>query len=120
MIKLVSYIPVLLTLIVIFTVDKGWGKGILLVVLAAALLVSKYRRSRRSVDEVEYDERVNLNIRYWSFGFLVIMNTILIIYFILMTQSLIPKWMTPEGILVYLSASLLIAFYIIPNIARRL
>lgn len=113
------YLPSLLTIIVIFMLDESMTKWLLLAVLVLSVVIAKYKRSKADTEEVEYDERVNTNIRYWSFGFLMIMNTFLIIYLILVSQSFISEWLTTEYMIIYLTATLLIALYVVPSIAKR-
>ncbi|MCQ6562812.1 hypothetical protein [Paenibacillus mendelii] len=117
--KLLTYLPSLFTIIVIITLDEGWAKWLLLAVLVLSVILAKFKRNKFETDEVEYDERVNINIRYWSFGFLVVTNAILIMYFMLVSQSMINEWMTADYVMIYLSATMLIALYVIPSIARK-
>lgn len=117
--RLLYYLPSILTLVVVFTLDEGWMKWLLLILLVLSVLITKYKRSKLMVDEVEFDERVNTNIRYWSFGFLVITNALLMVYLILVSQSLLIDWITVDFLMIYLSVSLLIALYIVPSIAKR-
>lgn len=117
--KLVYYLPSLLTVIVIFNLNEGWLKWLLLIVLAISVVIAKYKRTKLNAEEVEYDERVNTNIRYWSFGFLVVTNALLIMYLMLVSQSIINEFITIDYMMIYLSASLLIALYVVPSIAKK-
>lgn len=117
--NLLYYVPSLLTVLVIFLLEESLMKWILLSVLALSVVISKFKRSKLSSDEVEYDERVNTNIRYWSFGFLAITNVLLIVYLLLVSQSFISEWMTIEYMMIYLSVSLLVSFYIVPSVVKK-
>ncbi|WP_019242819.1 MULTISPECIES: hypothetical protein [Bacillus] len=117
--KLLFYLPALLTLFVIFILDQSWLKIVLLIILAMSVVIAKYKRRQLDLEDIEYDERVNINIRYWSFGFLVIMNSLLICYLILVSQFDMTAWFTLDYMMLYLILSLLIAFYIIPSIAKK-
>ncbi|KAB8133617.1 hypothetical protein F9U64_11970 [Gracilibacillus oryzae] len=119
MLKLLYYLPALLTLAVIIVVDESWLKVLLLIVLSATVIVSKYKRRQLSSNEIEYDERVNTNIQKYSFGFMVIMNALLICYFILVSKFGMNEWLTNDLLLVYLSTTLIIPIYIIPSIAKK-
>ena len=117
--NLFYYVPSLLTIVVIILMKESMLKWVLLSVLAISVVISKYKRTKQQSDDVEYDERVNTNIRYWSFGFLAITNVLLIIYLLLVSQSFISEWMTIEFMMIYLSVSLLISFYIIPSVVKK-
>ncbi len=117
--KLLYYLPSLFTIIVVLTLDEGWAKWLLLAVLVLSVVIAKYKRSKWVTEEVEYDERVNRNIRYWSFGFLVVMNALLIVCLMLESQSIISGWLTIEYIMIYLLVSLLIALYVVPSITKK-
>lgn len=118
--KVLTYVPSLLAIVVVVMLDDGLSKWILLAILAISILIAKNKRSKWQLDEVEYDDRVNINIRYWSFGFLVITNALLIVYLLFVSQSLMTAWLTTDYMLIYLVASLLISFYVIPSIAKKL
>lgn len=119
MLKLLYYLPALLTLAVIVVVDESWLKILLLIALSVCIIFSKYKRSQLDADEIEYDERVTTNIHKYSFGFIVIMNALLICYFILVSKFGMNDWLTNDYILIYLSISLLVPIYIIPSIAKK-
>lgn len=117
--NILYYVPSLLTVLVIILLEESLLKWVLLSVLALSVVISKFKRSKQPSDEVEYDERVNTNIRFWSFGFLAITNVLLIVYLLLVSQSFISEWMTIENMMIYLSMSLLVSFYIIPSVVKK-
>jgi|GEM_PF-6731318 len=117
--KLLYYIPALLALAVVVAMNEGPMKWTLLVILALCMLAAKYKRVNGGSAEVEYDDRVNVNIRYWSFGFLTAANAILLIYLLLVSQALIGEWLTGDYLIVYLAGAMLISLYVIPSIAKR-
>lgn len=116
---IVYYLPAILTVIAVILLDDGLAKKLLLAVLLLTVVFAKYKRSKMNKKEVEYDERVNVNIRYWSFGFIVVMNALLIVYFLLVSQSIIGEWLTIEHLIIYLTVTLLAALYVIPAIAKK-
>lgn len=117
--KLLYYLPALLTLIVVVVVEESWLKILLLLALSISVLFSKYKRKQLEADEIEYDERVTANIRKYSFSFIVIMNALLIFYFILVSTFGMNDWLTNDYLLMYLAVSILIPIYIIPSIAKK-
>ncbi|MFS0783418.1 hypothetical protein [Bacillus sp. 1P06AnD] len=119
MLKLLYYLPALLTLAVIVVLDESWLKILLLIVLLISVIFSKYKRRKLDSDEIEYDERVSTNIHKYSFGFIVIMNALLICYFSLVSKFGMNDWLSIDFLLIYLSISLVIPIYIIPSIAKK-
>ena len=99
--------------------EEGLAKWLLLAVLILSVVIAKYKRSMLVSEEVEYDDRVNTNIRYWSFGFLVTMNALLIVYLMLVSRSVINELISTDYMMIYLSVTLLIALYVVPSIAKR-
>lgn len=118
--KLLTYVPSVLAIIVAVLLEDSISKIVLLAILAVCMFIAKYKRTHNQSDGVQYDERVNTNIRYWSFGFLAVTNAVLIIYLLLVSQSLITEWLTTDYMLIYLASTLLISFYVIPSVAKKL
>lgn len=118
--KLLYYLPSLLTIVVILSLDEGLAKWSLLFALIFFVVLAKYKRNKLISEDVEYDERVNTNARNFSFVFLVVMIVLLIIYLILVSLSIITNFISIDCIMVYLSITLYIALYIVPSIAKIL
>lgn len=117
--KILYYLPVILLLLVVLLVEQGWVKVCLIILLAISLLVSKYKRKQTN-KEIEFDERVKANIIYYSFSFMLIMNALLVTYFLCVSQLNMTAWLTYEYLLIYLLVSIFVPLYIIPTIAKRL
>ncbi|MEK4248062.1 hypothetical protein [Paenibacillus sp. FSL W7-1287] len=117
--KLLYYIPAVLLLVVIVFVNTGWIKATLGCILACCVLIAKFMRYKNN-DEIEVDERVKTNIHYYSFGFIVVMNSLLACYFFLISNDNMDSFMTPDYLLIYLAISIVVPLYIIPSIAKRL
>lgn len=117
--NLLYFLPAILLVIVILLVEEGWVRLTLLGLLAISLVVAKYNRHKQPKDEVEYDERVKSNIHYFSFGFIVTMNALLICYILLTSQFTMNNWLSHHALIIYLAVSIFIPLYIIPAIAKR-
>ncbi len=95
-----------------------WGIIPALVVAVGGLKWLRVKK-RDENDEVEYDERVNQNIRDASLHTFAYSALFLLVYLIIADQM--PKLPSIESkyLIVYTSLTLAVAFYIAPAIARR-
>ncbi|QED49559.1 hypothetical protein [Cytobacillus dafuensis] len=74
---------------------------------------------QKASDEIEYDERVNNNIKQVSFQTFSISNLLLLIYLLISDQILNESLVKASYLIIYISITFLIAFYIIPIIVRK-
>jgi hypothetical protein len=116
---LFTYLPVLSFILVLYLLDGGILKWILLGLGIVLVALAKYMRVRMKEEEVEFDDRVNANIAKWSLRSIYLLNFILIV--LLCLEALIPAaiGLGKETILIYLLATLFIPFYIIPVIVKK-
>ncbi|MBS4190298.1 hypothetical protein KHA94_08785 [Bacillus sp. FJAT-49705] len=102
----------------ILTGQIHWG-------IIAGLLVgvggAKWIRveKQKASDEIEYDERVNNNIKQVSFQTFSISNLLLLIYLLISDQILNESLVKANYLIIYISITYLIAFYILPIIVRK-
>lgn len=70
-------------------------------------------------DELEYDERVNQNIKNVSLQVFSFSNLFLLVY-LLFTQLVMNRQeLAVNGIILYMSITFLLAFYIVPFVVRK-
>ncbi|MCA1322373.1 hypothetical protein LC085_21065 [Bacillus tianshenii] len=118
-IKIMVGIVAFVVIVSVLTGNYQWG------ILAGAVLVvtsAKWFRLKKKdeKEELEYDERINENIKKLSFQTLSISN-VLLLAFLLFTYEFMQKPLFQiDYLLVYLCASLFITFYIVPFIARKI
>jgi len=95
-----------------------WGilTGLLIGVGGAKWLRIKKQEEN---DEIEFDERVNDNIRQYSLQTFSISNLLLFVYLLLSYQIWNAELVKVSYILIYLAVTFYIAFYIVPFIARK-
>lgn len=117
--KLFTYIPPILLLLVILLMDSLLIKLIMISLLICLTIYSKYRRSKLEREEVEYDDRVNINISKWSLRIIFTLNTLLILALFLINQNIIKIDLSTEFILFYLLITLFVPFYIVPAIIKH-
>lgn len=109
---------VVLSLISLITGNAQWGiLGGLLVGVGGA----KWLRLRRKEDkgEIEYDERVNENIKRLSFETFSFSNLFLLVYILFSMLVLEEPKIDIKYLILYLCITFVAAYYIVPFIARR-
>ena len=119
MIKLYTYIPAFLFILVILFINNALIKWLLIPFMLFFLILSKYKRSKIEKKEIEYDDRVNINISKWSLRSMFVLNTLLILILLLVNQNIIRVDFNMEFILLYLLITLFIPFYIVPAIIKQ-
>jgi hypothetical protein len=88
-------------------IDGGWGK--------------KWLRVRRqeSQDEIEYDERVIMNVKQVTVPTFAFANLFLLVYLIVADQLLHQPIVKATYLILYMSATFFITFFIVPAIVRK-
>lgn|SRR5690606_8936553 len=117
--KIFTYIPVLCSIIVILFIESSLLKWILLVVIGCLMIFAKYKRSKLTGEEFEFDDRVNANISKWSLRSMFVLNTLLIMILVIGSKGDLEWAINIEWILVYLVVTLCIPFYIIPAVIKN-
>lgn len=82
---------------------------------------AKWKRVKKQEadDEIAYDERVNINIKHTSFQIFSISYLLLIIYLIVAGQIFDKYTIKINYLLIYLTVTLIISYYIVPIIERK-
>ncbi|WP_240378013.1 DUF2178 domain-containing protein [Bacillus piscicola] len=95
-----------------------WG---LIVGLLIGVGSAKWFRVKKqeASDEIEYDERVNNNIKHASLQTFSIFNLILFVYLLFSKQILNEYSIKISHLLIYLSITFILSYYIVPLIVRR-
>lgn len=102
----------------LLTAQIHWG-------ILAGLLIgvggAKWIRleKQKASDEIEFDERVNNNIKQVSLQIFSISNLLLLIYLLVSLQILNEPLVKVNYLIIYISITFVIAFYIVPIIARK-
>ena len=76
-------------------------------------------KKQEANDEIEYDERVNENIKQYSLQAFAISNLFLLVYLLISNQILKKDMINISYLVLYLSTTFILAFYIVPLIARK-
>lgn len=76
-------------------------------------------RKQEARDEVEYDERINANIREFSFQTFSISNLLLLVYLLVSDLILNEHMIKASYLITYVAITFIVAFYIIPLLARK-
>lgn len=118
-IKMMIGIVAFVVIVSVLTGNYQWG------ILAGAVLVvtsAKWFRLKKKdeEEELEYDERINENIKKLSFQTLSISNVLLLAFLLFTYEFMQNSLFQIDYLLVYLCASLFITFYIVPVIARKI
>lgn len=114
-----TYIPLLIFIVILFTFETGGLKSVLLGITTFAMILAKYNRGLISAEEVEYDERVSNNISHWSFYTLIILNFLLFVGVFLDVQNIVVLQIEGEGLLLILALLLFIPLYVVPAIVKK-
>ncbi len=120
----VNYLTVVISMIVSFAIlslltgQTQWG---ILAGLAVGVAGFKWLRIKKQKfsEEIEYDERVNQNIKQYSFQTFSIANLLLLVYLLISDQLLKTQYINANYLIFYLSITFIAAFYIVPFIAKR-
>jgi hypothetical protein len=97
-----------------------WQLGII-AGLAVGVGSAKWIRVKRKdvKNEIEYDERINANIREYSFQTFSISNLLLLVYLIISDQIINVHSVKASYLIIYLALTFIVAYYIVPLLARR-
>lgn len=120
----INFLTVLISTIVsvgivsLVTGQIQWGilVGLLIGVGSAKWLRLKKQEAK---DEIEYDERVNINIMQYSLQTFSISNLLLLVYLLISDQILNEQSVNVSHLTIYLIITLIVAFYVVPFIARK-
>ncbi|WP_154663565.1 hypothetical protein [Neobacillus dielmonensis] len=120
----VNFLTIIISMIVSFAIlslltsQNEWG---ILAGLAVGVSGFKWLRIKKQEtdDEIEYDERVNLNIKQYSFQTFSIANLLLLVYLLISQQVFKIHSINANYLIIYLSITFIAAFYIVPLIAKR-
>lgn len=97
-----------------------WQLGII-AGLAVGVGSAKWIRVKRQdvKNEIEYDERINANIREYSFQTFSISTLLLLVYLIVSDQILNVHSVKASYLIIYLALTFIVVYYIVPLLARR-
>ncbi|ANX11364.1 hypothetical protein ABE41_005045 [Fictibacillus arsenicus] len=120
----VNYFNVFISAVVCFslmslvTSDLRWGFLAGLVVLVGGIKYFRVQK-RNANDEIEYDERVNDNLRKFTLQSFAFSNLILLVY-LLVSQLLFKQHLIQvDYLIIYISLTFMISFFIGPSIVRK-
>ncbi|MBT2604498.1 hypothetical protein J7E55_15990 [Bacillus sp. ISL-53] len=120
----VNFLTILISVILSFAIVSlitgqiQWGivVGLLVGVGSAKWLRLKKQEAK---DEIEYDERVNDNIKQYSLQTFSIFNLSLLVYLLISDQILNAHSIKANYLIIYLTITFIVSFYIAPLIARK-
>ncbi|MFT4415166.1 hypothetical protein ACLM5H_14990 [Fredinandcohnia humi] len=120
----VNFFTILISSIVSFaiiTLVTGQIRLGIIVGLLIGVGIAKWLRVKKQEvnDEIEFDERVNNNIKHYSLQTFSISNFLLLVYLLISDQILHKQLVELHYLIFYLSITFIIAFYIVPLIARN-
>lgn len=102
----------------LLTGEIKWGLFFALIIGVGG---AKYIRIQKheAKNEIEYDERVNQNIRIVTLQVFSFSNLVLLVYLLFSMLVLEVLEVPVKGILIYLTVTFFFAFYIVPFIVRK-
>lgn len=116
----VNFLSVIVSFAIVslITGQIQWGivVGLLVGVGSAKWLRLKKQEAK---DEIEYDERVNDNIKQYSLQTFSISNLTLLVYLLISDQILNAHSIKANYLIIYLTITFIVSFYIAPLIARK-
>ncbi|MDN4525004.1 DUF2178 domain-containing protein [Fictibacillus fluitans] len=95
-----------------------WGFLTALLIITAGFKWLRIEK-QKARDEIEYDERINDNIKQTSLQIFSFSNLLLFIYLLVVHQLLNKRMIQVDYLMIYLVITFLIAFYLVPLIARK-
>ena len=107
-----------LAVLSVITGELRWGLLASFCILIAGAKWLRLKKQEDS-DEIEYDERVNENIKKYSSQSFAISNLILLVYLLISDQILNEVMINVNYLILYLGITFAISFYIVPLIARK-
>lgn len=118
--KMLTYVPAFLfSLLLLITKPSGIivAGFVFLVVL---VMIAKYSRSQQEKETLVFDERVQRNTTTWRLRTMYGFNSLLLLILLLNEQGILTVDISINGIMIYLmiylTFTLLIPFYVIPTI----
>ncbi|MBP6360021.1 MAG: hypothetical protein KA306_04405 [Enterococcus sp.] len=118
--KMLTYVPAFLfSLLLLITKPSGIivAGFVFLVVL---MVIAKYSRSQQEKETLVFDERVQRNTTTWRLRTMYGFNSLLLLILLLNEQGILTVDISINGIMIYLmiylTFTLLIPFYVIPTI----
>jgi hypothetical protein len=105
-------------IVYLITDQIQWG---IIVGLLIGVGSAKWLRVRKQEvsEEIEYDERVNINIKQASLQTFSISNLLLFVYLLFSEQILYEYTIQTSYLLIYLTITFILTYYIVPLIVRR-
>jgi hypothetical protein len=76
-------------------------------------------KKQESSDEVEYDERVTINIKQASLQTFSVSNLLLFMYLLYSEQILNEYTIKTSYLLIYLTITLILSYYVVPLLVKR-
>ena len=114
--KMLTYVQAFLfSLLLLITKPSGIivAGFVFLVVL---MVIAKYSRSQQEKETLVFDERVQRNTTTWRLRTMYGFNSLLLLILLLNEQGILTVDISINGIMIYLTFTLLIPFYVIPTI----
>lgn len=93
--------------------------GLIGAIIAEFIRKVKRKRQSETEVEVEYDERINDHMKTYIINVLGISNLLLLIYLIISSYVVKQLFIKADYVILYLLMTLMIAFFIIPGVAKR-
>jgi hypothetical protein len=105
-------------IVYLITDQIQWG---IIVGLLIGVGSAKWLRVKKQEvsEEIEYDERVNINIKQASLQTFSISNLQLFVYLLFSEQILYEYTIKTSYLLIYLTITFILTYYIVPLIVRR-
>ena len=118
--KMLTYVPAFLFSLLLLTTKPS---GIIVagfVFLVVLVMIAKYSRSQQEKETLVFDERVQRNTTTWRLRTMYGFNSLLLLILLLNEQGILTVDISINGIMIYLmiylTFTLLIPFYVIPTI----
>ena len=120
--KMLTYVPAFLFSLLLLTTKPS---GIIVagfVFLVVLVMIAKYSRSQQEKETLVFDERVQRNTTTWRLRTMYGFNSLLLLILLLNEQGILTVDISINGIMIYLmiylTFTLLIPFYVIQTILR--
>ncbi|MDM5317468.1 hypothetical protein QUF49_15765 [Fictibacillus sp. b24] len=107
-----------LAFVYVLTNELQWGALSGLLILIGGLKFLRIRK-REANDEIEYDERVNDNLRTFTLQSFAFSQLLLLIYLLISQLFFNQQHIQSNYLILYLSITFIISFFIGPSIVRK-
>ncbi|WP_428911673.1 hypothetical protein [Niallia sp. Krafla_26] len=105
---------------IVYTITGQIQWGIIVGLLIGVGSAKWFRvKKQETSDEIEFDERVNHNIKQASLQTFSISNLLLFVYLLVSEQILNRFSINTSYLLIYLTITFVLSYYIVPLIVRR-